>query len=160
MVPGCCSACQDSLQSASTEGSDNGKPNSASRGSASSPGRSLSSSGHLETRCCPGTTSLTAHLPSVSGLLIDDDESRHSCTISKSEDVISTRFGLTVVCEQGEEHWTEHTARGGLPVFSVMVHEVFVLTRTDCGLSDRKSKIQLQKWEFWQRRESLSVTCC
>ncbi len=36
----------------------------------------------------------------------------------------------------------------GTPVLSVMAREVLVQTRTVCGLSDKKSKIQLQKWVF------------
>src|SRR4029434_8482874 len=48
----------------------------------------------------------------------------------------------------------------GAPVLSVMLLEVLLPTRTACGLSLRKSRIQLQREVLSASWSSLQISCC
>ncbi|KAI3370764.1 hypothetical protein L3Q82_007108 [Scortum barcoo] len=100
------------------------------------------------------------HLLSVGQVVVISDEAHH-CS------VVSANFTIWLVADLGTQSCVIRVNSRGLrtqpwgePVLRVMTLEVFLLTRTDCGLSVRKSNSQLHRGVLKPRSPSLPTRCC
>ncbi len=87
--------------------------------------------------------SQAAHLAPVVCLISVADETHHSRVIRKFNEEVGVVWRCAVMGQQSEEEGAQHTSLGGGAVFSVMVLDVLLPTRTAWGLLVRKSNSQL-----------------